>query len=307
MRVVITGGLGFIGSFLAEAYRDQGHSVAVIDNLSANVVEQIDGVHNMRGFDADLALEVAPADLIVHCASPVGAVGILSKSGHISSEISRTTSAVCEAAKKWRSPLVNISTSEVYGFSGVYSETDDIRVPFKHSARIEYAVGKLAAEYTVKLRDIPSLTIRPFNVAGPRQTSSKGFVVPTFVEQALEGTPLTVFYPGTQERSFTAVSDIVRFVVGLHPDQIDGQIVNVGNPANRTTILDLARLVIETTGSSSGLVETTGQAVHGSQYEEAEGTVKVPDISLARSLGWEPRVGLSDLIKETAAEYAALV
>lgn len=309
MRVIVTGGLGFIGSFLAEGYRDAGHDVMTLDNESASVVDAVPGCVN---WIAD-AREIVKADtlfepdLIVHCASPVGAVAILEERGSIASEIVATTEAVAAVCAERGISMLNISTSEVYGRSGVYYETDDLIVPAKHNARLEYAVGKIAAEFIVKNRpELKSLTIRPFNVAGPRQTSAKGFAIPTFVEQALAGEPITVFDDGTQERSFTAVHDLVEFCTSLEAERFDGGIVNLGNPANRINIRSLAALVKDVCHSESDVEFTTGKAVHGEHYEEAEGHIKVPSTGLAETYGWHPEVNLRRLVELTAAEYAGV-
>lgn len=303
MRVLITGALGFIGSHLADAYIASGHTVVGVDNLSGNVVDRIPGAIVA---EADVRTHMrtygGPVDLVVHAASPVGAVALLERSS-IVAEIVETTQAVLRFCKHWQTPLVNISSSEVYGFSGEYREHDTCQVPHKLTHRIQYAAGKLAAEHLVRTSGVPSVTVRPFNVAGPRQARSKGFVIPTFVEQALAGEPLTVF-GGAQQRSFTGVWDVVDFI-GRASQPLGRDVFNVGNPANRTTVLDLAHRVIELTGSTSEIVFTDGKTVHGPAYEEAEGVIKVPDITRARLTGWEPRVGLDDLILKTAEEVRA--
>lgn len=303
MRVTITGGHGFIGSHLAETYRDQGHEVTCIDDHSASVVRHILGVENRQADAALTFRDLDGCDLVIHCASPVGAVGILPLAGRMAAEIQRTTYAVAQACARRDVPLVNISTSEVYGTSGVYQETDDLRVPAKRNARLEYAAGKLAAEFTVaNTPGLRSVTVRPFNVAGPRQTIAKGFVLPTFVEQALQGRAMTVFGTGRQERSFTAVHDVCAFIQGLRAEHFDGRVVNVGNPENRTTVLGLASTVNQVLGTSAPVEFTTGEAVHGDGYAEAEGHVKVPDITLARGMGWEPAVDLEQLVYLTVAD-----
>jgi nucleoside-diphosphate-sugar epimerase len=143
--------------------------------------------------------------------------------------------------------------------------------------------------------------VRPFNVAGPGQSASKGFVLPTFCEQALGGWPLTVFGSGEQERAFTAVWDVADFI-GRYAwnSEWDGRVFNLGNPANTTTILDLARRVLALSGRrENAYLLTTGQEVHGEDYAEADGFQKLPIIEEAQSLGWRPRYTLDDLIKAT--------
>lgn len=305
MRITITGGLGFLGSFTAEAYRDQGHQVTIVDDRSASVVGSIPGTDLHVGDAGDInVLTSTRPDLIVHCASPVGAVAVMRRPGRLASEIMRTTAAVVELARQTGAPLINISTSEVYGFSGVYSEADPCVVPVKRNARLEYAIGKLAAEFTVANSPIQSVTLRPFNMAGPRQSQIKGFVVPTFIDQARRGAPLTVFAGGEQQRAFTAVWDVADFITGL--DRFDGSVLNVGNPANRTSITDLAALVKRTLDSPSEIVLVDGKSVHGPDYEEAEGFVKLPDITAARAWGFDPRTGLTELVERSIMDRLAV-
>lgn len=306
MRVTITGGLGFLGSFTAEAYRDAGHRVTLIDDLSANVVTEVPGCETIVADAGGRTVALTKPDVVVHAASPVGAVAVVNQSGRIASEILRTTRAVADSCVEAGALLVNVSTSEVYGFSGVYSEADDLRVPTKRNARLEYAVGKLAAEFAVAgTKDLNAVSIRPFNLAGPRQTKAKGFVVPTFIEQALAMQPLTIFGDGLQERNFTAVHDAAAFITGLLPEHFDGRVVNVGNPSNRTTILALAYQVCDQIGIAPDFEFTSGQAVHGAGYAEAEGRVKVADITLARSMGWEPTVTLEQLVTRSITDSLA--
>ena len=300
MRVLITGALGFIGSHLADAYLAQGNEVVGIDDLSGNVVDHVDG---MEFYEADVRHigALGPVDLVVHAASPVGPVALLKRTS-IVAEIVETTQAVIAYCRYHGIPLINIATSEVYGFSGVYRETDDCVMPHRLTHRIEYAAGKLAAEQLARTDGIRVVSIRPFNVAGPRQSRAKGFVLPTFCEQALAGEPLTVFDEGSQERCPTAVWDLCDFILGCDPAAHAGEVVNVGNPHNRTTVLDLASRVLTVTGSDSPVEFTTGKAVHGDAYEEALGLVKVPDVTVARGMGWEPQVGLDEMIERTVEE-----
>jgi nucleoside-diphosphate-sugar epimerase len=302
MRILITGALGFIGSHLADAYIARGDEVWGIDDGSGNVVDRIHGARCLIADVRDIQQCLLPTpDLVIHAASPVGPVLLLERSS-IVADIIETTQAVIRYCQRERVPLINISSSEVYGFSGVYRETDDCVVPHRLSHRLQYAAGKLAAEQLVRTSNVQAVSIRPFNVAGPRQSMAKGFVIPTFCEQALSGRPLTVFSGGDQERCPTAVWDVCDFILRCDPLEHHGLVVNVGNPENRTTITDLARLVLEVSGSGSEIVFTNGKAIHGSAYEEAEGRVKVPKIITAASLGWRPRVGLRELVQRTLEE-----
>jgi nucleoside-diphosphate-sugar epimerase len=303
-RVLLTGALGFIGSHVAEALIARGDEVVGVDDLSGNVVDHIDGMTCLRTDARDVWRRNPHSfDLVIHAASPVGPVALLRRSS-IVAEIIETTQAVIRFCEQRNIPLVNISSSEVYGFSGVYRETDPCVIPHVLSHRIQYAAGKLAAEHLVRTCRTPTLSIRPFNVAGPRQSRAKGFVIPTFCEQALAGDPLTVFDGGSQERCPTAVWDVVDFLLAAEPS-MEHPVVNVGNARNRTTVMGLAGLIIKATGTSSRVEFTSGKKVHGPEYEEAVGRVKVPDAEVAGSMGWEPRVGLQELVERTLADIEA--
>jgi nucleoside-diphosphate-sugar epimerase len=298
MRVLITGALGFIGSHAAEAFIARGDTVVGLDDMSGNVVSHIDGMTNLQT-DARDVLRRNPYgfDLVVHAASPVGPVALLKRTS-IVAEIVETTQAVIRFCEQRDVPLINISSSEVYGFSGVYRETDPCVMPHALTHRIQYAAGKLAAEQLVRTCRVPSLSVRPFNVAGPRQSRAKGFVIPTFCEQALSGEPLTVFDGGAQERCPTGVWDVVDFLLMADPLS-PHPVVNVGTAVNRTTVMGLAGLIIDVTGTGSRVEFTSGKRVHGPEYEEAVGRVKVPDATVAHEMGWQPRVGLRELVTRT--------
>lgn len=304
MRVLVTGGLGFIGSSVVDLFVEQGADVLVVDDLSANVVDPGDSPAMMvwRNPVAEgLPGDGVPMDLVVHCASPVGAVGVLPLKGEIVRRMVETTSAVVDYCRRSGARLVNVSSSEVYGFSGAYSEGDALRVPSVLSPRIEYAIGKLAGEAIVRQSAIKSVSIRPFNVAGSRQVPDGGFVLPVFARAALRGEALPVF-GGSQRRAFTAVEDVARFIVDYTAD-CPFDVVNVGNPANTTSILDLAKLVNGRSGRAESEVRfTSGRAEYGPEYAEAEGHVKIPVITRARSVGWEPRVSLTDLVDSVLAD-----
>ena len=313
-RVMITGGLGFLGSHLADLYAKRGWDVVVLDNLTAPVVSVTHPtVRWMMVGDARAltAKHVATVDLVVHAASPVGAAGILKQQGTIAGEIVTATQKVVDACVTAGVPLINISTAEVYGMTGVASETDPCLIQPRYSARMEYQAGKIAAEQVVGAsiaRGLRAVQIRPWNMAGPREASDKGFVVPRMVSQALAGEPITVFEGGEQERAFTGVWDVCRFITDFLPEDDEdwrGQPYNVGAEDNRTTINDLAELVREVTGSHSPITHTSGKRVFGPRYEEAAAGTKLPDAELARSLGWEPRHDLADIVSRTAAEIIA--
>lgn len=313
-RVLITGGLGFMGSHLADRYNRLGWSVVAMDNMTANVVSVTHPtLDHVLIADARQIVpkHAASVDLVVHAASPVGAAGILPAQGTIAGEVVHSTQKVVDACIVAGTPLVNVSTSEVYGITGHAAETDPCTVPARYSARLEYQAGKIAAEQVVGAsvaRGLRAVQIRPWNMAGPREAQAKGFVVPRMVSQALAGEPITVFEGGEQQRAFTGVWDVCRFITDTLPydyDEWRGQAYNVGNEANRTTINDLAHMIKEVTGSDSPIMHTSGKRVFGPRYEEAAAGTKLPDAALARSIGWVPENTLRDIIARTAAEQLA--
>lgn len=310
-RVLITGALGFLGSHLADRYSELGWDVVALDNLTAPVVSVTHPTFRsvMIGDARALtATHVASVDLVVHAASPVGAAGILKLQGTIAGEIVASAQRVTDACTTAGVPLIHISTSEVYGITGVASESDPCTVPARYSARLEYQAGKMAAEQVVGssvVRGLRAVQIRPWNMAGPREAVAKGFVVPRMVSQALAGEPITVFEGGEQERAFTGVWDVCRFITDHLPEDDEmwvGQPYNVGNEANRTTINDLAEIVREVTGSDSPIAHTSGKRVFGERYEEAAAGTKLPDATRAHEAGWQPENTLRDMVARTAAE-----
>jgi nucleoside-diphosphate-sugar epimerase len=319
MRVLVLGGLGFIGSSIVDAFLYQGHDVSVCDDSSSNVIGWSEcplAVYGHYTLDAAQCLEYLAdhpgsegvPDLVVHCANPVGAAGILGLKGRIASETVRTTSAAAEYCAQTGARLVYISSSEVYGKSGTYTESDDLRIPASLSPRIEYAVGKTAAEACVRLMPgLRSVVLRPFNVAGARQQSEGGFVLPTFCEQAAMGWPLTVYGDGMQRRALTGVEDVAAFVLQLRDEHFDGRVVNIGTPANETSIIGLAERVRFLAESESLIEYTTGRAVHGADYAEAEGVVKLPAVALAERMGWRPVWTLDRLVADALSHVRGKV
>ncbi|ADU06395.1 NAD-dependent epimerase/dehydratase [Micromonospora sp. L5] len=314
-EVVVTGGLGFIGSTIVEAYLAEGTEVRIIDSGVSSVVDSL--------FDDDPRVTVvrAPveeylangdgfqgAERVIHCAARLGPAGILEHAGTLGRDLVVSTSAVIEASLRAKAKLCVFSSAEVYGHSGVLAEDADIRVPANYNARIEYAVGKTLTEVMAlnsRYRGLDVLVIRPFNVAGARQSGAGGHVLPTFIRQALAGEPITVFASGTQLRSFCSPTDLAEFVVH-HMDAAIGAgvgVVNIGSTSNEIDMMGLAHRVRELAGSTSEVALVDSQSIHGPRYFEAESFRKMPDLTLATELGWKPRVGLDNLILD-AIEYA---
>lgn len=314
MRVLVTGGLGFIGSHTARALVERGHSVTVVDDCSGHITERVAGtVAGLVPVEALVyprgsAAPVGPWDAIIHCAAPVGGLGVV-KAGLVAAKISRATEAAILLALDTDAVLVNVSSSEVYGAPGAYTEDTACVVPGRHSHRLGYALGKRAAEndvHTAELRGCVS--VRPFNVVGPGQASSKGFVLPRWVEQVRRGEPLTIFGDGSQARAFTSVHDLAPWLatiaVDLARNPRDAGVVNAGNPANHTTIRGFATLVNVAAGRQGDLLRfTTGLVEYGDpRYEEAEGRTKSPaNVTRAQALGWRPTWSLDAIARDALA------
>jgi nucleoside-diphosphate-sugar epimerase len=315
-KVVITGGLGFIGSHVVDALLAAGRDVTVIDSMVAAVTDGREYeayprcvVHRVSIADYFAGGgDFEGVDLVVHAASHVGPAGILRYQGTLGVDIVTTTQQVVNACVDSGAALAHFSSAEVYGRSGMLAEADDLIVPTHYNVRLEYAIAKTLTEaITVnsRHRGLRGLVIRPFNVAGPRQSRAGGFVMPTFVQQAIAGRPLTVFATGNQERAFLSANDLARFICENIEAALETErpIFNLGNPANVTTVWNLAERVIERLGSVSPIEHADARLIHGPLYEEAESFQKLPVLDAAASVGWAPVIGLDALIDATALYY----
>lgn len=318
-KILITGGFGFIGSHLTETLlKDSENQIHVIDNLSTSSID-VNAFNRRLGEPKQLTYDACTVkdyfkksslpnfDEIYHLASVVGPVGVLQHAGKILQSIIDDMYLVAHHAQKCGARLCDVSTSEVYGGGrdGYCSEKDSMIIPPKVTIRLEYAVAKLGTEVALmnmtKVSDLHATIVRPFNVAGPRQAPQGGFVLPRFILQALGGEPLTVYGDGKMVRAFTHVQDIVDGIILTQRRGQRGLAYNIGNPANKTTIVDLAEEVVYVTGSTSKIHYVDPKALWGDLFEEAND--KYPDADRAtQHLGWTPRFSLHDTIKQTA-EY----
>jgi UDP-glucose 4-epimerase len=316
MRVLITGGAGFIGGHLAEALLDGGHQVLVIDDLSTGSIDNITHLKGRRGFeytidtvfnDGVVAELVDRADVIFHLAAAVGVKLIVQQPVHtIETNVHGTEVVLRHAAKKQKLVFI-ASTSEVYGKSTdvPFHEDADLVMGATSRHRWAYACSKALDEFLAlaywKQKQLPVVIVRFFNTVGPRQTSRYGMVVPTFVKQALEGEPITVFGDGSQSRSFTYVGDVIGALLKLMVEpRAVGQVLNIGNP-QEVTIRELAERIKHMTGSSSPIVTVPYDEAYDPGFEDMPR--RVPDLSKIRALiGYEPRVALDGIIERVIAE-----
>ena len=316
MRVLITGGAGFVGSHLADGLLARGDEVSVLDDLSTGSIHNIAHLkgHPRFRYTIDsvtneplLAEMIDHCDVVVHLAAAVGVKLIVEAPVHTIETNVHGTEVVLKHANKKKKLVVIASTSEVYGKS--------VTVPFREDAdlvlgpsdkhRWAYACSKLIDEFLAlaywKERKLPVVIVRLFNTVGPRQTGQYGMVIPNFVRQALSGQPITVFGDGNQSRSFTYVGDVVRAVVALidEPGAV-GQVFNIGN-GQEITIGALAERIRTLTGSSSNIVRIPYEQAYEQGFEDMPR--RVPDISKIRALvGYEPTVGLDEILSRVV-EY----
>jgi UDP-glucose 4-epimerase len=319
MRILITGGAGFIGSHLCEALLAAGHHVYVLDDLSTGAIDNIAHLKGQPHFhytidsvfnDSLVAELVDRADVVFHLAAAVGVRLIVQEPVHtIETNVHGTEVILRHAAKKKKLVFI-ASTSEVYGKS-----TD---VPFREDAdlvmgattrhRWAYACSKALDEFLAlaywKEKRLPIVICRLFNTVGPRQTGQYGMVVPTFVRQALAGEPITVFGDGTQSRSFTYVGDVVAALVRLMSEpRAIGQVFNLGN-REEVSILGLAERIRTLTGSSSPITVIPYDQAYEAGFEDMPR--RVPDLTKIRNLiGYEPKVTLDEIIERVVADFRA--
>ena len=319
MRILITGGAGFIGSHLSDHLLRQGHDVTIIDDLSTGSMENIrEAKENGRFqycigtiFDKPLLAElIDDAEVVFHLAAAVGVLNIVESPVRTIEINVGGSELVLELAAKKKKRVLIASTSEVYGKSTKFpfSEEDDLVLGPTTKGRWSYACSKAIDEFLAlayhRERKLPVTIVRLFNTVGPRQTGRYGMVLPTLVQQALSSEPLTVFGNGEQSRCFTHVDDIVKGLVQcISCDAAVGQVFNLGN-TEEVTIHALAEKVINATQSTSAIKYVRYDQAYGAGFEDMQR--RVPDISKARQwFGYAPTQSLDDIIESVVA-YCSL-
>jgi UDP-glucose 4-epimerase len=316
LKILITGGAGFIGSYLCGAYLSQGDEVYAIDDLSTGDRANLESftqnplfhfVHDTI-LNRDTMLELTGiCDVVAHLAAAVGVKLIIDeplKSIHTNIV---GTEIVLELANKFRKKTFLASTSEVYGRNSKVplKETDPRIYGPTHLERWSYAATKAMDEFLAlayhRKKQLPIIIGRFFNTVGPRQTGRYGMVIPRFVGQALRNEPITVFGDGTQTRSFTYVEDVVRGVLGLIDEpRAVGEIFNIGGEAE-ISINDLAERIKSITNSSSPIQHIPYDEAYLEGFEDMER--RVPDIAkIANLISYENTHDLDSILTKVV-EY----
>lgn len=319
MRVLITGGAGFIGSYLSESHLKDGDEVYIIDDLSTGSMTNIDHLKSSDKFhyyldsvtNHKLVAELVDlADIIYHLAAAVGVRLIVeSPVRTIETNIKGTEVVLHYAAKKRKRVLIT-STSEVYGktVKVPFSEDDDLVMGSTSKGRWSYACSKAIDEFLAiaywKEKKVPTVVVRLFNTVGPRQSGQYGMVIPNFVDQALTNNPITVYGDGTQTRCFTHVNDVVSALKGLIThDAAIGEVYNIGS-THEVSMTELAVRIIKLTNASSSIVYIPYEKAYEGGFEDM--LRRVPSIDkIKKLLGYSPTYTLDEIL-HSIIEYRTL-
>lgn len=319
-KILVTGGFGFIGSTLVEILiKDKKNKVHVIDDMSTSPVDIKDYLETI-GNPKNLSYEIITVEKffqkkrighwneIYHLASPVGPAGVLKYAGRMIQSVVRDGYLIIDYCLKNKTKLLDVSTSEVYGggVGGYCPESTPRIVPANVTVRLEYAIAKMAIETAIvnicRVFKLNASIVRPFNVSGKRQSPKGGFVLPRFIQQAYENKPITVFGDGSDVRAFTNVKDVAIGIILAMEKGKNGEIYNIGNPANKINILHLAKKVKKVLKSKSEITSIDPKTIYGNYYEGASD--KFPDANKAmKELGWKPQYDIDSTILEAYDEF----
>lgn len=313
MHALVTGGSGFIGSHLVRELLRRSHKVTVIDDLStgsSNNIESLLDNPDLSFVEGDvreadtLAPLVEQTDFSYHLAAAVGVKRIMDEPLASLEILIRGTSTLIELASQKKKPLFLASTSEVYGKADahVFTEKTPSVIGPVHNRRWLYACAKMLTEFWAlahyRENGLPVIVARFFNVSGPRQTGGWGMVIPTFVRQAMNNEPVTVYGDGTQRRCFMHVNDCIEAVMRLTDNQgAIGQIVNIGSP-HEYSMNQLAERVLQLVpGTTSQIQHISYKDAYGPGFEDM--LQRRPDTTLLGELtGFQPQQDLDDIIKD---------
>lgn len=314
-RFLITGGAGFIGSFLTESLLADGHFVTVIDNFStgsmANLVN-VDGSKSLRIVEDDILTApnlkslVAANDCVIHLAAAVGVEKVVKDPVQTIITNVHGTERILTAAAEYSRRCIIASTSEVYGKSDApfFKESDDLRIGSSTNSRWSYACSKLLDEFFLmayyRNHALPGTVVRFFNTVGPRQSGRYGMVLPRFAAAAIKGEDLSVYGTGAQTRCFCHVKDVVRALrLLIDNENTYGKIYNIGT-TRRISIEELAKMVIERASSASGIKKIPYEQAYEPGFEDMLN--RAPDCSAIRELtSWEPQITLEEIIDDVVA------
>ncbi|HPO12071.1 MAG TPA: GDP-mannose 4,6-dehydratase [Candidatus Hydrogenedentes bacterium] len=316
MRVLVTGGAGFIGSHLCEALTARGDHVVVLDDLSTGRFENIEHIEGVECIiDSTMNQEIVrdlvrDVEVVFHLAATVGVQLVVNDPIHTIVNNIWGTEVVLEETCRYRRKMLITSTSEIYGRGAreIFHEDDDRVMGPTNRHRWCYASSKAIDEFLAlaywRQKRHPIVITRLFNTVGPRQTGRYGMVIPTFVGQALRNEPLTVFGDGKQTRCFTYVGDVVPALVTLMDrSDVNGEVYNIGS-ATRVSMEDLAKKIIERTGSQSTLKYIPYEEAYGEGYEDMRHREPCLD-KIQKAIGYTPKTSLEEIIDAVAAEMRA--
>jgi UDP-glucose 4-epimerase len=311
LRVLITGGAGFIGSHLSDACVQRGDEVFVIDDLSTGSIDNIRHLKNHPRFHYTIdnvqnphatAELVDQCDVIFHLAAAVGVKLIVESPVRTIETNVHCTEVILSLANKKKKKVLIASTSEVYGLSAEvpFREDGNLVMGATTKGRWSYACSKAIDEFLAlaywREKKLPTVVVRLFNTVGPRQTGQYGMVIPTFVKQALAGRPITVYGNGKQSRCFCYVGDVVGALMKLMDDpKAVGEVFNVGSNVEMS-IMGLAKKVKELTNSESEIVLVPYDEAYEEGFEDMPR--RVPDISkVSKQIGFQPGKDLEGILK----------
>ena len=316
MRILVTGGAGFIGSHLCERLVNDGHSVTAIDNFSTGCASNLASLAGKDGFTLiegsildtnQLHPLIEDSEYIFHLAAAVGVFNIVKNSLASLLTNIRGTENILELANLTKTPVFLTSSSEVYGknISDSLKESDDRILGSPITLRWSYSEAKaidesLAYAYFVE-KHLETRIVRFFNTVGPRQLGAYGMVVPRFIKSALVNEPITIYGDGNQTRCFAHVYDVIDAVMAIaFADNTIGKVINIGNDFE-ISINGLAQRIITETGSKSEIVYVPYEEAYGDGFEDMER--RVPNIELINQLvGWKPKRDLKTMISDISEE-----
>ncbi len=310
MKMLVTGGAGFIGSHLVEKLLELDHEVTAVDDLSTGNINNLVGVRenprfsfvydNVRNAET-MHLLIERCDAVFHLAAAVGVQLIVDRPVHTIETNIHGTEVVLAVANKFRKKVLIASSSEVYGKSEAvpFHEDDDTVLGSTRFSRWSYACSKAIDEFLAlayfEQFGLPVIVARLFNTVGPRQTGQYGMVIPRFVERALKNEPLLIYGTGRQKRCFASVKDVVQGLIALmNCPQAAGRVYNIGS-TEETTIEGLAQKVVSLTDSSSQLQYLSYEQAYGKPFDDMIRRMPCLD-RIRETVGFEPRISLEQIL-----------